>query len=72
MYNGDRIDTATMQSNPRSKFGIVLHNEDDNNTVVKFALRGITPSDEELETLPVYKIRSPLFFDPSRKLHAVN
>ena len=48
---------------PRSQIGIVLPNENENYTVLKFMLKGIatgtpfrTPSDEELETLPVNEI----------------
>ena len=64
---------------PRSQIGIVLPNEDANNNVVKFTLRGIvtgvtirTPSDEDLYTLPVYEITRSLFWDLSRKFQAEN
>ena len=71
-YNGIGINAASMQFDPRYQFGIVLPNEDVNNTVVKFTLRGIVmgvpiriPSNEELDTLPVYEIKSSLFWDPN-------
>ena len=76
-YNGTGINASSMQFDPRSQFGIVLPNEDVSDTVVNFTLRGIVmgvpiriPSNEELDTLPVYEIKSSLFWDPSRKLHA--
>ena len=60
-YNYTRINTAPVKSNPRSHFGIVILDEDANDTVLKFLLRGIdlgVPiknfSDEDLDTLLVY------------------
>ena len=57
-----------MQFDPRSHFGIVIPNDYVNDTVVNFTLRGIsavvpfrTPIDEDMNTLPVYGITSPLF-----------
>ena len=40
-YNVTIINTSPIQFNPRSQFGIVLPNKDDNDTVVKFTLRSI-------------------------------
>ena len=47
--------------------------------MVKFTIRGIaegipirTHRCGELDALPVYEITSPLFWDPSRKLHTEN
>ena len=47
--------------------------------VIKFTLRGIdagipnrTPSDEDMDNIPVYDIISPLFWDLYRKLHVGN
>ena len=78
-YNGTIIDTAPMYLYPRSQFGTVPPNEDANNTVVKLTIIGVatgapirTPSDEEMDTLPIYEIPSPLFWDPSSKFHAEN
>ena len=78
-YCNTRIDTSPIQFNPISKFGIVLPNEDANNTVVKFTLICIatvipiiTPRDEDMETLLVYEITIPLFWDPSSKLRTEN
>ena len=62
-FNDTNIYTAPTQFNSISQFGIVLPNENENYTVLKFMLKGIatgtpfrTPSDEELETLPVNEI----------------
>ena len=57
-----------MKFDPRYQFGIVITNEDANDTLVKFNIRCIdagvpvrNPTDEELETLPIYEITSSLF-----------
>ena len=59
-----------MKFDPISQFGIVLPNEDANDTIIKLTLWGITsgvkirtPSYEEMDTLPVYDINSSLFWD---------
>ena len=76
-YNCTRIDTAPMQFDTRSHFGIVLPNEDDNDTLLNLTLIVIdvgvpirTPSNEGIENISMYKITSPLFCDLSRKFHA--
>ena len=58
---------------------LFYQNEDDNNIVVNFTLRGIsagfliiTPSDQELDTLPVYEITIPLSRDLYSNFHAEN
>ena len=68
-----------MKFDSRSQFGIFLPNEYSNNTIIKFKLRGSvevvtisTTSDKDLYTLPVYDITTPLFLDPTRKLHSEN
>ena len=78
-HNGTRTSTAPIHFDPRYQFGIVITNEDANDTLVKFNIRCIdagvpvrNPTDEELETLPIYEITSSLFWDPSRKLLAKN
>ena len=45
----------------------------------KFNIKGVatgvnirTPRDEKMDTLPMYEITIPLFWDPTRKLHAEN
>ena len=67
-YNGTIIDTTPMQFNPRYQFVIVIPNEDANNTVENFTLRGVavdvlikTPIYKELDTLSMYEITSSLF-----------
>ena len=79
IFNGNKSDTAPMDFDPESHFGIVLPDQDVNNSIIKCMLRGVaarvnirTPSDEEMENLPMYEITSPLFWDPMRKLHAEN
>ena len=79
IYNGTVINTVSMQFKPRSQFVIVLPNEYTNNTVVKFTIRGVcmgvpvrTTINKYLDTLSVYKIKIPLFWDLSRKLHIEN
>ena len=61
---------------PISQLVVVLPNKYNNYTIVKFALRGISArinirnsSDEDLDTLPVYDITSPLFGEPTSKFH---
>ena len=78
-YNGTKIDTEPMQFNPRYQFDILLPNEDVNYTLVIFTLRVVvvsipsrTPINEDLDTLPVYEITSPIFWYLYRKLYAVN
>ena len=71
------MEKEPIQFDPIYQFNIVLLNEDNNYTIINLTLRGITagfniktPSDEELENLPVYDIASDLFWDPTRKFHA--
>ena len=78
-YNGNRVDTVPIQFDPRHQFVIILPNEDANHTIIKLTLWGIAdgiiirnPRDEELDTLPVYKTTSSLFWDPTRNPHAEN
>ena len=78
-YNVTRIDTAPMYFNPKPQFGIVITNGDVNDTLVKFTLKRIAtgfpiriPSDEELDTISIYEIKTSLFWYPSRKFNAKN
>ena len=78
-YNGTRIDTEPMKFGTRYQFGIFLPNKEDNDTIIKFTLWGIAtgatirnPRNKYLDTLPVYKIKIPLFWDTAIKSHAKN
>ena len=68
-----------MEFDPIFQFGVVFLNENANNTIINFTLRGVAmgvkirvPSDEELDTLPVYDINSLRFLDPTSKLYVEN
>ena len=70
MYNDTKIDTEPMHFRSVSEFGIDISNEYANNNVVIFTIRAIsvgvpirTPSNEDLDTLPIYEITSPLFWN---------
>ena len=69
-YNDTKIDTEPMHFRSVSEFGIDISNEYANNNVVIFTIRAIsvgvpirTPSNEDLDTLPIYEITSPLFWN---------
>ena len=68
-----------MQFDSWYQINIVLPKNYVNDTIVKFTLQGIAigvkiraPSDEDMDTLPVYEITSLLFWEPTRKLTAEN
>ena len=78
-YNVTRVEKALMQFDSISQFRIFFLNEDVNETIIKFTLRGIsagfiirTPGDEDLDTLPMYKITCSLFWYSTSTLHVEN
>ena len=78
-YNCTIINTSPMKFKPRSQFGIVISNVDAKDILVNFSrivvAAGVsirTSRNEELDTIPMYEITSPLFCDLSRRLHTKN
>ena len=68
-----------MQFDTRFQLETLLINEEADDIIIKFTLRGITTgfnisiqSNEDLDTLPFHKITSHLFWDPKINPHAVN
>ena len=78
-WSGGIVYNIPVQKNTSSRFRLVFHNEDTDDTVINFKHYGVTagfdigtPTDDDKEIFPMYDVTSHLLWDPQYPIHAKN
>ena len=78
-WSGAIVDNNPIHGDYLSRFGLVFHNDNDDDTVINSHLRGVvagfnirTPTYEDMKILPMYEVTIQLFWRPHDPCHIKN
>ena len=78
-WSGTGVENFPIQHGSLSRFGLVFHNDDTDDTEINFQLHGVaagfditTPMDEDMEMFTMYEVTRRLLWEPNNPSHAKN